>query len=279
MDLTQFLSPMLCERGSPFDNKEYIFENKFDGQRTLMLIDKKNIYFRIQDRDTLNLTNKFPEFSNIFDWVNCDSVILDGELVLNEGKSADYHNPNFKTRIHIQSILRSKFLSKLTPLTYFIFDVVYLNGEFLIDKPLIERKEILKNIIKENDRIKLVKFIEEKGIKFYEDRLNNGFEGVIAKRKDSIYEIGKRSYSWIKIKPILKMVVNVLDYKETSGWGSHGGLITPYGDVSFNTETERQEYLRLKTLGKEIKIKVRYQEMIPQSNRFRFPKFVKFVEE
>ncbi|MFQ6052203.1 MAG: hypothetical protein ACE5K4_11000 [Candidatus Hydrothermarchaeota archaeon] len=276
MDLKEFFEVMLCQKSEPIDENGFIYEPKLDGSRTVFLIDKKNNYFRIQNRDSYDLTDRFPEFHNLgFLDDRIKSIVLDGELVLNDGKREDYHNPNFKTRIHIQSKLRAKFLSKLTPLTYVVFDVVYANGDDLRNQPLFIRKKILKDFVKETDRVKIIKFVENDGKEFYKDILKKGFEGMIAKKENSVYE-NQRSYSWLKVKPTKKMVVSVLDYKETSGWGSFGALITPHGDVSFNSETERQEYFRRKKLG-EVKIEVRYQEMIPKSKKFRFPKFNKFI--
>jgi len=275
-----FIPVMLCQQKSePFNDGGWIFEKKLDGIRCVFRIDFEENYLFIQNRHTIsNLAKVFPEFS--LDLLkktipNIKSVILDGEIVNGDGKTSDYHNPNFKTRTHIQSVLRAKFLSRLFPLNYFVFDILFLNGEDLRNKPLMDRKKILNEVIKETERVKIVKFVESNGKEFYQKMLENGFEGMVCKDRNSIYE-NKRSPSWIKVKPILKMVVGVLDYKETSGWGSFGALITPNGDVSFNSELERQEYFRRKKLGK-VNIEVRYQELIPESNKFRFPKFNKFI--
>jgi len=273
MDMKEFVKPMLCYKSEPFDSDEWIFEKKFDGERVLVFVDKKNNYFRIQNRRLYDITKRLPEFS--INHFSVDSCILDSELVLNSGKSKDYHDKHFKTRTNTQSVIRQKFLSKMYPLTLMVFDILMLDGIDLRSKPLIERKIILEQNIKENDRVKVVKYIEGKGKEFYEDLLKKGYEGMVAKRKDSIYE-HKRSNYWLKVKPIKKMVVEVKGYKETSGWGSHGALITDFGDVALETERKEQEYFKRAEKGK-VKIQVRYQELLP-SGKFRFPKLDKFVD-
>lgn len=272
--LKDFIPPMLCETSKPFDSADFIFERKLDGERILFLIDRKN-GFRIQNRKLYDITTNYPEFSNLdFLKENVESIVLDGELVINNGKSEDYHNETFKKRTHIKSSIKSNFLSKINPLTYFVFDVLWLNGQDLRNLPLSERKKILFDALNQTDRVKILDWETADGTAFYERLLNEGFEGVVAKRLDSRYE-NKRSSNWLKIKPTLTMEVEAQDYKETSGWGSHGGLITAFGDVALETEQKRQEYFKRKEKG-DVLIEVRYQELTP-NNKFRFPKLNKFV--
>ena len=283
--IKEFIQPQLCETSNPFDSEDFIFEKKLDGERVLFIIDKKkkdlltNFYFRIQNRKIYDITKNYPEFFKLdFLKENVESIILDGELVINSGKSADYHNAQFKRRTHIKSSIKSNFLSKINPLTYYVFDVLFANGQDLRNSPLSERKKVLFDAIKENERVKILEWEtggKNTGTEYYELLLSEGFEGVIAKKWDSKYE-NKRCNSWLKIKPILKMRVEVLALKETSGWGSHGGLITEFGDVALETEQKRQEFLNRFEKGK-VFIEVRYQELTPQ-NKFRFPKLNKFVD-
>lgn len=272
MMIKEFVKPMLCHRKGAFDSDRFIFEKKYDGERVLIFADKENNYFRIQNRKFFDVSQKYPEFSlNDFN----GSIILDGELVLNEGKSKDYHDITFKRRTHIQSQIKSKFLSQVNPLTFFVFDILWLNGRDLRGLKLLERKKILREVIKESYKIKVVGFIENNGKQFYKQLLEDGFEGVVAKRKDSIYE-HRRSWNWLKIKPIKTKVVKVLGYKETSGWGSFGAFHTEFCDCAIERESIKKEYFERKERG-DVFIEIRYQEEMP-SGKLRFPKFNKFVE-
>ena len=87
---------------------------------------------------------------------------------------------------------------------YFVFDILYLNGKELLDKPFSERREILKSVIKTTDKIlvddqKLITNSSELSAEFKKAK-DNGLEGVVVKKLTSPYEAGGRGFSWIKIK-------------------------------------------------------------------------------
>jgi len=266
---------MLCERAKPFNNESHIAETKLDGERNIFIIDKKNKKLIIQNRDGLDKTISYPEFDNIFDYVNCDRCVVDGELVGGEGKSIDFYNPLFSRRTHIGSRIRAEQLAKIYPLNFIVFDILELNTQNLTQKPLMERKKILREIVIDNNRVKVIDFVNgDKAVDFYTDRLEKGFEGIVLKKINSTYE-NKRSPNWIKCKPLDYEIVKVLSFKETSGWGSWGALITEMGDVALETEVKKDEYFRRAKLG-EVKIEVRFQELTPD-RKFRFPKLNKFI--
>ena len=286
--MKDFIPPMLCETSKPFDSEEFIFEKKLDGMRVLFVIDKKNNYFRIQNRELYDITQNYPEFKN-FDFLkeNVESIVFDGELCLNSGKSADYHDTKFKRRTHIKSSIKSNFLSKINPLTYFVFDVLFVNGQDLRNMPLSERKKVLFEAIKENERVKILEWEtggkntathELTGIAYYEQLLSNGFEGVIAKKWNSKYE-NKRSSSWLKIKRIQEEICVVLGWNEKSGRSSYGSLKTDKGDVGLLNMKHKEEYDEfVKNFGLgNFKVKATCQEILP-SGKMRFPIFKEWVE-
>jgi ATP-dependent DNA ligase len=272
--IKDFIQPMLCEVGSPFDSDDFIFEKKLDGERILFFIDRKQNYFRIQNRRLYDITKNYPEFSNLdFLKENVESVILDGELCLNEGKTCDFHDEKFKKRTHIKSSIKSKFLSKVSPLTYYVFDIMFLNGKDLRDLSLMERKEILKGVIEETERVKVLDFVKGNGINYYEELLKNGFEGCVAKKQDSKYE-NKRSSNWLKIKPLQEETCVVLGWNEKSGRSVYGSVKTDKGDVGLLSVKHKEEYDELvKKYGLgNFKVKVVCQEILP-SGKMRFPVF------
>jgi ATP-dependent DNA ligase len=266
---------MLCERAKPFNDENYIAETKLDGERIIFIIDKKNKKLTIQNREGFDKTISYPEFDNIFDYINCDTCILDGELIGGEGKSIDFYNPLFSRRTHIGSRVRAEQLAKIYPLNFMIFDILEIDGQNITQSKLLDRKDTLRKVVKDNDRIKVIDFVNgSTAVNFYTDRLEKGFEGIVIKKIDSTYE-NKRSSNWFKCKPLDYEIVKVLSYKETSGWGSWGALITEMGDVALETEIKKNEYFRRAKLG-EVKIEVRFQELTPDG-KFRFPKLNKFM--
>jgi bifunctional non-homologous end joining protein LigD/DNA ligase-1 len=118
--------------------------------------------------------------------------------VLKDGK------PDF-LEIQRRSLTSNSFKIQLAaaklPATFTAFDLLYYQDRTTIDLPLMERKELLaKIIIKENERLAISRFIEKEGVHFYQLAAQNELEGIVAKKKDSKYYLGKRTKEWIKIK-------------------------------------------------------------------------------
>ena len=89
-----------------------------------------------------------------------------------------------------------------SPAVYIVFDILEKDGKPLTKLPLMERKTILKDSLKEGSNVLLCDFIEEKGEAYFQLALEKGLEGVVAKEKDSQYEEGLRTGSWLKIKKL-----------------------------------------------------------------------------
>jgi len=210
------IKPMLAHSAKPFNSDDWIFELKYDGTRALAYIDKVNKKVRLLNRRLNFFEKRYPEFSDLFNFVKAEKVILDGEIVvLKDGK------PNFyllQEREHVEEELRIEILSKLNPATFFVFDILYLDGKDLTNLPLIERKKILKEILVESEKIKIVKFVKGNGTKLFEEAVKKGFEGIMAKKIDSVYEIGKRSKAWLKIKVLKTIDAIICGYTIGEGW-------------------------------------------------------------
>jgi bifunctional non-homologous end joining protein LigD len=88
------------------------------------------------------------------------------------------------------------------PAVYIVFDILEKDGASLTQLPLMERKTILKDTLKEGDNVLLCDFIEEKGEAYFKLALDKGLEGVVAKSKEGQYEEGLRTGSWLKIKKL-----------------------------------------------------------------------------
>ncbi len=214
-------SPMLCFPGKPFDGKDFIFEIKYDGTRALCYLGKETLMINRRDND---IYYRYPEFSAIKKSVKARSAVLDGEVVVFTKGKPDF--PKLQTREHGSDQMKIRFLSREYPATYVVFDLIELNGKDLRPLPLLERRRLLKGIIKESGTIILSEFIEGKGKALFEQARLAGFEGIIAKRKDSGYEM-KRSRSWLKMKTTSTIDCVVCGYTKGRSWRERtfGGLI------------------------------------------------------
>ncbi len=163
-------------------SKEYIFEPKLDGYRALC--QKKAGKLRFISRAHRDITHEFPELA-FSDQIKAD-CILDGEIIIYD----ETGNPSF-------ALLHSRQQHGRAP-TYVAFDILELEGRSLLALPLSKRKLILAGIIEEDRRLQLMPSAED-GEKLWNVVIARHLEGVIAKKKDSVYLRG-RSRRWLKIK-------------------------------------------------------------------------------
>ena len=186
--------PMLARVApKPFSDKDWIFEIKWDGFRAIAYIDEE---FSLKSRNGKELKHNFPELEQLERLSS--NVVVDGEIVvMREGK------PDFQSLLERGQAVSEgeiKRQAKRAPAIYIVFDVLEKDGKPLTNLPLMERKKILKESVKEGANVFLSDFIEEKGEAYYQSALDKGLEGVVAKKKDSHYEEGMRTGSWLKIK-------------------------------------------------------------------------------
>ena len=192
------ISPMLIGAdGDAFDSPDYIYELKWDGERCIAYLDPER-ETELRNKRNVKMLPKVPELSDIHEQVNV-RCILDGELmVLKDGKPDFYE---IQKRSLMTNTFKIELLSKQYPASFIPFDILYYKDKDISLIPLIKRKQyLIEAIKKESARMAISKYIEEQGISFYELAEQQNLEGVVAKRKDSIYIEGKRTKEWIKIK-------------------------------------------------------------------------------
>lgn len=182
------LKPMLATRvEEPFDNKNWLYEIKWDGYRALAYL--RNGKVELKSRNNIPFTQKFSAIANVLENWKINAV-LDGEVVaLNDDGLPDFQG--------LQSFLKNR---KTARLVYYVFDILWYEGKDLTHLPLIERKAILQSIIPAGDAIIYSDHIVEKGKDFFKLALKKGLEGVMAKDMKSEYIVDFRSKSWLKIK-------------------------------------------------------------------------------
>jgi DNA ligase D-like protein (predicted ligase)/DNA ligase D-like protein (predicted 3'-phosphoesterase) len=208
--------PMLArESEASFSSKDWLFEVKWDGVRAVSYIDSK---LSIRTRNQKELLNKFPELSELNGLAK--NVVLDGEIiVMKDGR------PDFQTLLERNQMTLERdieYTSKKFPATYVVFDILKKDGEELFDLPLVERKKILKDSVKEGDYVVLSVYVEGDGEAYYGEAISKGLEGVVAKKKQSKYLAGKRSGEWLKIKKINSCDCVIFGYTPGAGGRASG---------------------------------------------------------
>lgn len=170
----------------PFDNKDWIFEIKWDGFRAIAEIKQGKV--DLYSRNMLSFNQNFPTIVKSLSRIKMD-MILDGEVVVvdRSGKS------------HFQ-LLQNYRETGQGKLIYYVFDLLYLKNQDLRQLPLLERKKILKQVLPKLANIKYSSHVAEFGKVFYKAAIKHDLEGIIAKNSESIYKSGKRSLDWQKIK-------------------------------------------------------------------------------
>ncbi|MEM2989947.1 MAG: non-homologous end-joining DNA ligase [Halobacteria archaeon] len=176
----------------PFNSAQHLFEIKWDGTRTICFTGEKQ---RLQNRRLIDITKRYPEIKVE---IKKKSAILDGEIVIMEQGKPDFQK--LQLREHLSDSFKIELLSKLYPAEYIVFDVLAIDGSEVVRKPLIKRKELLRDVLIENENVTLCDFILEDGIEYYNAAISRGLEGVVAKDINSPYLVGKRSNFWLKIK-------------------------------------------------------------------------------
>ncbi|NJE02465.1 ATP-dependent DNA ligase [Thermococcus sp. JdF3] len=288
------------------------FEIKYDGARVQVHKDGGRVV--IYSRRLENVTKSIPEVVDaVLESVKAEKAIVEGELVaVGEGgkpRPFQYVLRRFRRKYNIEEMIEK------IPLELNLFDVLYVDGEGLIDTPFSERRERLEGIISPGERIRLAEQLvtgsaDEAGT-FYQRALELGHEGLMAKRLDSVYEPGNRGKKWLKIKPTMEdldLVIIGAEWGEgrrahllgsflVAAFDPHSGEFVPVGKVGSGfTDEDLAEFTRmLKPLivreeGKYVEIEpkvviqVTYQE-IQKSPKYRsgfalrFPRYVALRED
>jgi len=223
-DFPTSVKPMLAVPvDKPFDNKDWVFEIKWDGVRSILFLNKSKNILEIQARSGMTITHRYPEIAAIAkSAVQCeDSVVLDGEIVvLNSEGVPDFQR--HQKRMNVDSKKDIESLSQSTPSTYFVFDILHLDGRNLKQLEFLERRAILSKVLKvRSPRMRISDYIEEWGKAVFDNAVNMRLEGVVGKQKYSKYLEGVRSPSWVKIKSVVTQDCVVIGY--TRGEGNREG--------------------------------------------------------
>ena len=176
-------------------------EAKYDGFR--LQISKDGNIVKIFSRQSEEMTDMFPEITQaVKDYIIPKRCIIEGEALAFNETTQEYYP--FQVTIQRKRKYEIEKKAKEYPLNLFLFDVMYVDNQSWMDKPLVERREKLKSIVKEGGLIKLSEqriIDNEKDLEdFFEDAISRGLEGIIAKDLSAPYIAGARKFAWIKLK-------------------------------------------------------------------------------
>jgi len=200
------IKPMLAVSGQPFNSEGWIFEPKIDGTRCIASLMSGVV---LQNRRLANITYRYPEVVKALAG-NAPLCVLDGEIAVFLNDRPDF--AALAERDHQSERMRIEYLSQALPASYVVFDILYAEGESVMDRPLGERKMILQEVLQESEAVTIAESFPERGEDYFQAALKMGIEGVVAKRLESFYQPGVRSQDWIKIKKGLTLDLVVGGY-------------------------------------------------------------------
>ena len=213
------LEPMLAEvADAPFTHDDWMWEPKLDGYRVLAFIDEEGV--RLRSRRGLELAKTFPRLAAELRQQAASGMILDGEIVAFDADGRPSFNA-LQNRFQLKAERDIAAADRNTPTLFFAFDLLYFEGIDLRKVPYGDRRRYLAQCLLPSPLVRLVHAADD-GEALHAAALASGFEGVIGKRKDSTYQAGRRSSSWLKVKPTQSADFVIGGY--TRGKGSRGAL-------------------------------------------------------
>ncbi|MEP7322303.1 MAG: non-homologous end-joining DNA ligase [Saprospiraceae bacterium] len=196
-DRNTYISPMLAISSPtlPQPAESFIYEVKWDGIRVTLQVDEENI--KILSRSGRDISKQFPEILKAREDLNISVGIFDAEIVCLNQKGL----PVFMdviSRMHAGNFAID-IIKKSKPAYCYLFDLMYIDGRHLLKEPIIRRQAWIRDLVKSKNVFRLSDVFDD-GASLFNAAEKMNLEGIMAKKRDSIYIPGKRSNDWIKIK-------------------------------------------------------------------------------
>jgi len=235
------------------DGAQWIHEVKFDGYRMQARLADGQV--RLLTRKGLDWTEKFARVADAVIKLKVDTALIDGEIVVEDSKGVS----------DFSALQEALSRGQQDRFTYYVFDLLHLNGESLIDRPQIERKGALAKLLKgahRNGSVRLSEHFEVSGSEMFEHACNHGLEGLISKRRDAPYRSG-RNDAWLKSKCGENQEFVIVGYKDASHLkGAIGALVLGYyqdgklhyagrSGTGYTVETARDLWKKLQPLRRD----------------------------
>lgn len=236
-----FVPPMMATlTDAAFDDDDWLYEVKWDGYRVEAVV--SDGMARIWTRNRVDAATYFPDLAGPASWIDAQQAIVDGEVVaFDEDGRPSFSRLQEKTGLRALEMATRRAdpdAPKLTreqrqaiPLAYMVFDLLHLDGRSLADVPLEHRKHLLRRVLRSDGQVRYASHVVGDGIDFTQAAAEKGLEGIVAKRRQSPYQAGRRSRDWLKIKLRREQEVAVVGW--LPGQGTHkdlGSLIVAVND-------------------------------------------------
>ena len=224
------LKPMLATpTDQPFSSPDWLFEPKLDGVRILAFIRAGEVI--LLSRRGNDVTAQYPSLVAALAGQAEAQLVLDGEVVALDQRGV----PSFQLlqrRLNLTREADIRRAEAAIPVVYYVFDLPYIDGIDLRGAPLVERKALLEQILLPPEGVRYLDHLEAEGEEAYRAALDLGLEGVVAKRRDSPYEAGRRSRHWLKVKAVQAEEFVVAGYSQGQGARAEtfGSLLLGYYD-------------------------------------------------
>jgi bifunctional non-homologous end joining protein LigD len=251
--------PMLATLiDKPFDSEEWVYETKWDGFR--LIAEVKRDAVRLFSRNGIEMTARYPVIAQALRAIK-EPCVIDGELVALDAKG--------RSRFQL---LQHALQDERTTLQYCVFDLLFLGGNDVRRKPLLERKRLLKRLLPRTALLRYSEHIKKNGIALFKKSGQAGLEGVMAKRAAGLYYSGKRTREWLKIKVVNQQEVVIVGYtaprrsrkyfgalalavREGSRWRYVGHAGTGFDEWMLQSLYEKMQPLKAKAKPVAVKIK------------------------
>ncbi|HEY2705021.1 MAG TPA: non-homologous end-joining DNA ligase [Candidatus Dormibacteraeota bacterium] len=190
----EWIPPMLATLTQRrFSSPDWIFERKLDGERCLGFLSDAGV--RLLSRNRRRLDGTYPEIAGALAAATEHELVVDGEVVAFEGDRTSFARLQRRIGISDPALARRSGVA----VTYFLFDVLHLDGHDVTGVPLRHRKSLLRRALTFGSPLRFTVHRDRDGERFVEEACRRGWEGLVAKRADSPYVAG-RSRDWLKLK-------------------------------------------------------------------------------
>ncbi len=197
--MPDWTSPMLAGAGElpPDEDTAWAYEIKWDGIRAVAVSEPGRLQLFTRNRN--EVAARYPELRAFNRALSHHRAILDGEIVA-FGPDGRPSFSALQSRMHLKSESAARRLAQAAPVSYLLFDLVWLDGHDLTHLPYLDRRSLLRDLVADAARWSVPDHVVGHGSQVLDAARQQGLEGVVAKRTNSSYEPGRRGSSWRKIK-------------------------------------------------------------------------------